>query len=151
MTDVVRQEGPIQHELLFSRIRAAAGYGRAGRNIRIWLENMIIAAVRDGHFKATDGTYLMDGTSCDMPRDWSARPDAERKSDYLPNVEIAAALRHVIKSSFGIHSDEAVREAFRLIGFRRITDDALNRGRSVLDTMMQTGEVIQQEGSVRPA
>lgn len=150
MIDVVRHEGPIQHELLFIRLRTAAGYGRAGRNIRKWLDDLIEGAVRNGQFKAIEDAYFMEETDFNMPRDWSDRPDTERKSDYLPKIEIATALHHIVKSAFGIAPDDAIREAFKLIGFRRTTE-ALDRGRSVIDTMIQTGELIHQEGSIRPA
>ena len=151
MCEVVRQEGPIAHELLFNRLRTASGYGRAGSSVRKMLEDMIDASVRKGQFESREGAYLAEGTDWGRPRDWSGCPDADRKLDYVPNIEIAAALRHVVKSAFGIASGEAVREAFRLLGFRRFSEAALGRGRSIIDTMAQAGELIEQDGLLRPA
>jgi very-short-patch-repair endonuclease len=149
--EVVRREGPITHELLFQRLRAASGYARTGRNVRKTLDDMIDAAVCAGRFEERDGAYLMRETDCERPRDWSERPEAERKPEFVPQIEIAAALRHVVRSAFGIDPDEAVRQAFRLLGFRRLSDDSLARGRFILDAMTQNGELVQQDGSVRIA
>jgi very-short-patch-repair endonuclease len=148
---VVRHEGPITHELLFSRLRTASGYSRSGRNVRKELDDMIDAAVREGRFEEKEGAYLLKETDCERPRDWSGRPDAERKQEYVPTVEIAAALRHIVKSAFGIRPEEAIREAFRLLGFRRLSEEALARGQFILDTMTQAGDLAQQDGTVRPA
>lgn len=148
---VVRQEGPITHDLLFARLKAAAGYSRAGRNVRGELEGMIAKALRERRFQEKEGAYFVPGTDCDTPRDWSERPDAEKKQEYVPQIELAAALRCVVRASFGIAPDAAVREAFRLLGFRRFSEDALKRSQTVLEAMLQTGELLQQDGSVRLA
>jgi very-short-patch-repair endonuclease len=150
LCDVVRHEGPITHELLFTRLRTASGYARSGRNVRATLDDMIAAAVRERRFKAVGDAYVVDAADYTRPRDWSDRPDAERKHDLVTHLEIASALRCVIKSAFGIRPEEAVREAFRLLGFRRLSEQALADGHAILDTMTQAGELIQQDGLVRP-
>ncbi|MCW3053188.1 MAG: hypothetical protein JWN14_2358, partial [Chthonomonadales bacterium] len=151
MCEVVRYEGPIMHELLLQRLRAVSGFGRASKNVRRALDEVIEAAVDAGHFREVEDAYVTEGTDCDTPRDWSDCPEADRKYDFLPQLELAAALRCVIKSAFGIAPEEAVREAFRLLGFRRPSEDALERGQSLLETMKEAGELIVQEGSVRLA
>ena len=146
---VVRQEGPIQHELLVSRARVAAGYAKAGRNVRAWLEGLIEAAVRNRTFKAEHGAYVAEETDLDTPRDWSDRPSAERRFDYVPHAELAAAFRIVVNSSFGIDPNEAIRESFRLLGFRRTTDDALSRGHAVIEQMVGARLLILRDGLLR--
>ena len=90
---------------------------------------------------------MMDGLNQEVPRDWSERPNAERKVDYVPDIELATALRHVIETSFGVDNTEAIRAAFRLLGFRRTTDDGVDRGNAVISRMIQAGELVQQNGS----
>ena len=151
MCDVVRYEGPIMHELLLQRLRAVSGFGKTSKNVRRALDEVIEAAVAAGYFQEMEDAYIMPGTDCETPRDWSDCPEADRKYDFLPQLELAAALRCVIKSSFGIAPEEAVREAFRLLGFRRPSEEALERGQSLLETMTEAGELIVQEGSIRLA
>ncbi len=149
IVDVVRHEGPIRHELLMSRARVASGYAKAGRNVRAWLEGLIEAAVQSGTIEAENDAYIVDGTEIDMPRDWSSRPPAERRFDFVPDAELTAALRNVVQASFGIDANEAIREAFKLMGFRRTTDDTFTRARPMIDALIQSGLFVEQDGLLR--
>lgn len=149
MLSVVREEGPIVHELLIARLREAAGYGRAGRNIRTWLENMVASALQGQQFCVAGDAYYATNSQLETPRDWSGRPGAERKSELVPELELAAALRGVVAAAFGIDSSAAIAEAFRVLGFRRVSDDAMARGAAVLDQLVNARELNRFNGQIR--
>lgn len=142
MVKVVEAEGPIHTDLLLIRLRDAAGYGRAGSNVRAWLDDII--AQHTSKVKVIMDSYYSENAQLWTPRDWSQRPAAEKKADLVSNVEIAAAIRAVVGAAFGISDDEACKSAFMLIGFRRVTEAAMRRGLVVLKLMLSSGGLIRK-------
>ena len=57
----------------------------------------------------------------------SIKVDELRKPDYLPPVEIAAALVAVIRTNLGVPMDEAITEVARLFGFKATSGRSYGR------------------------
>jgi very-short-patch-repair endonuclease len=148
LVEVVKCEGPICLELLFTRLRVAAGYCKAGSQVRPRLEGMIAEACRARKILRVDDAYYTDQVQLSRPRDWSTRPAAEKKSDFVTAVEIAAALKQVAAGSFGVERTDAVRAAFGLLGFKRTTSEAQVRGSSVVDKMLKAGGLVEKDGQL---
>jgi very-short-patch-repair endonuclease len=146
---VVQSEGPIHHELLFARLKGAAGVGRAGRNVRGYLDRLIGEAVAAGRIRHLVDAYYASDTQLTSPRDWSDRPPGEKKSDLVTEAELAAVLKLLVRSSFGVNRETAVREVYRLVGFRRVTPEATARGLRVVERMLEAGGLIEREGVLR--
>lgn len=94
--------------------------------------------------------WMVAGQENAEPRDWSTRPAAEKKAEFVPEIEIAAALRRVIANAFGIESQEAARQAFALLGFQRVAETTRLRGEDVLRKLIGCGAVIERDGCVWP-
>jgi very-short-patch-repair endonuclease len=148
LLNVVEAEGPICEELLIQRLRAAAGIGRAGVQVRARMDAII--ASRRRQFRSLAGAYFWEDRQLLLPRDWSARPAAEKKTEYLPEVELAAALKCVVGASFGIQPEAAARAAYTLMGFRRVSDAALAKGQRVLRKMIEQGGLTTRDGLLFP-
>jgi len=146
--EVVRDESPIHHALLLHRLRLAAGYGRAGKHVQAWLAQIVTVAERDGRIRRWGDAWIAPDCVPAKPRDWSECPAAIRKVEYLPKLEIAAALRQIIGNAFGVGRDEAAREALKLLGFRRVTKNGLDRSLGVLGGMMNDGSVVERDASL---
>jgi hypothetical protein len=145
---VVEAEGPIHHELLLVRLRLATPYARAGANVRTLLEGAIQAAARSGGIRRGADAWVSPKNAEPAPRNWSGCPAAQRKLEYLPEVEISAALRLVIGNAYGIGKAAAAREALALLGFRRATEKGLERTLGILNGMIAAGAVIEREEGV---
>ncbi len=145
--DIIRTEGPVHHDLLLSRMRGAMGVGRVGSNIRQWFESII--AELDGVQRVEDGYYLVIA-QLGLPRDWTDRPDDERKTQYVTQAEVAAALKSVVRRSFGITESEAAKETWSLLGFRRATSSAVARASVVLEKLLEAGGVVERDGLLYP-
>jgi hypothetical protein len=141
---VVEAEGPIHHELLLVRLRLATPYSRAGTNVKAMLERLIQASARAGWIRRSGDAWVSTQNTDRTPRDWSGCPAAQRKLEYLPEGEIAAALRHVIGNAYGIGHTEAGREALALLGFRRVSEKGLERTLGVLNAMIAAGALIER-------
>jgi len=150
VVEVVRVEGPIHRELLIQRLRQAAGYGRAGVHVRAWLEAIVAEAAGMRQIREWRDAWISPGVRLMIPRDWSGCPAAQRQVEYVPEAEIAAALRAVIGKAFGIARADAGREALALLGFRRVTQKGLERSLTVLGLLIEGGAVVEQGECLRP-
>jgi very-short-patch-repair endonuclease/DNA polymerase III delta prime subunit len=149
--EIVRQEGPITDELLKVRVRSATGATRATRNVRAWLDNLIHQGMVSGRIVQSGDAFHTPNAPVDTPRDWSTRPASERKTDYVPDVELKAAIRLVVDSSFGIEPDAAAKNAFNMMGFRRVTDEAVERGRALAEELVSENRLADRDGLLFPA
>jgi len=144
MVQVVQTEGPIHEDLLRQRLRDAAGYGRSGKTVKALLDEVIRDSRRYVRFSVD--SYCIDESQLRQPRDWSTVPTAEKKVEFVPEVEIAAALRHVVGNAFGVDESAAAKSALNLLGFKRITDSALARGIRVVNRMIDAGGIKRFDG-----
>lgn len=147
LREVVTAEGPICHELLLLRLRQAAGLTRTTRDVRDSLDALISEAVLGGAIRQVGDAYFTEEVQLEAPRDWSDRPAREKKTEFVPDVELDAALLSVIGQSYGIAPDEAIRAGFNLLGFRRTSEDAIARARDAIEALVAEGQV-RREGSV---
>ena len=63
----------------------------------------------------------------------------------LAPEEVAAALLHVVRHSYGIDADSAVIRATRLFGFRRAGSELRSRFSTVLNDLVHEN-VLQEHG-----
>lgn len=144
--EVVTIEGPVQHDLLLTRLRVAAGYARMGNQVRADLEALLAELAQEGRIRRAGDGWISGDEQLVAPRDWSERPAAERKVSYISEVELAAAYRQVIGNAYGIRAAEATREALALLGFRSVGDKGIQRATAVLEALLANGEVVEREG-----
>jgi hypothetical protein len=145
---VIHTEGPIHQDLLSLRIKEAGGKGRLTNADKAMLKSLLDGAKKKYLF-TVDG-YFADQSQLVNPRDWSNRPTSERRFEFVTEMEIAAGMRHVVRNAFGIEPEEAARSALALMGFKRITPNALARGLSVVHRMISAGGIIESEGRLYP-
>lgn len=109
--------------------------------MRPFIEGCIQDAVTGKSIRLIEDAYVADDRQLKTFRTWESRPAAEKKPGNVPIVEIAAALRHVIRGAFGIGPAEAVKRSFESLGFARTTETAQSRGEQVLAKMVAGGAV----------
>ncbi|MBS1716825.1 MAG: DUF3320 domain-containing protein [Armatimonadetes bacterium] len=145
VAEIVQQEGPITHELLLERLRRNCGVGRMNKGIRSTLESAIHQGLSKDMFCRVRDAYVIDAKKPVEPRNWTTC-DAGLKSSYVPLVEVEATLYRVIGGSFGIAVDEAVTAAYRLLGFKRITDSMRERGREAVANLRNDSWIVLDDG-----
>jgi len=79
-------------------------------------------------------------------RDRSGLPAGERRIEYVPEVELVAALRRVIAGAYGIDGQECGRRVLNLLGFRAAHEKGLSRVQQALQGLIDAGEVAVRDG-----
>ncbi|HEY0868601.1 MAG TPA: DUF3320 domain-containing protein, partial [Fimbriimonas sp.] len=146
--EIIRQEGPITEDLLLARIRSANGLARATKDLKAWLANLLYHGISSGRIVMSGDAYHTPNAPIDVPRDWSTRPAGERKTELVPDIELQAAIVCVVRGAFGVTTDAAVKSAYNLLGFKRVTEEALDRGRETVRRLLSEGRVVERDNSL---
>jgi hypothetical protein len=81
-------------------------------------------------------------------RDRSDLPASARKIELISPEEIAAAIRQVLTSSFGMNIEAIPAATCRLLGFARTSDDMATVVRRIALKLAETGRLQNEEGHV---
>jgi very-short-patch-repair endonuclease len=138
LTHVVRIEGPIHRDDLFSRVAQAWQASKVGKRIQARLERALAVA-------ATQRAVVIDGEFVSLP-DHPVRPRSRAgtgiPADRIAPAEYQAAIVAVLAT--GPRSRETLRsEAGRLLGFDRIGSRLEERLAQALEVLLADGRIGQ--------
>lgn len=143
---VVMAEEPVHLDDVVRRIRTLWGLRRAGQRI--------VNAV------ARAATYAADRGAIRIRRDflWLTTPmtlrvrrrqgDAPVKVELICDVEIAEAMRLVLKHQFATSPDDLIIQTARLFGFQAVHNTTVMKLRGVLDELIGVGEFEQKSNGM---
>lgn len=145
VASVVDVEGPICHELLLVRIKAATGSARAGAAIRRKFDGAIARAT----ITQIGDAYISNPKQRLRLRDWSSHED--KRFDYVTHLELNNALNQVIQESFGVDREGAVHGASALLGFKGLGKESKDKLREIVEMMISTGFLRVENEMLYPA
>ena len=79
-------------------------------------------------------------------RDRSAVPPRVKKIEWIAPEEIAEAVKMIVNRSYGIDKADAVPEAGRILGFRRVSRDTRAKIDSVIENLIGDGALNGDAG-----
>ncbi len=146
---VVNVESPVHLDEATLRICRAAGVARAGSRIQKRIRAGMRQGVASGMFTFDRAGFLWrpDHELTRIRRRDGDIPPSLRNPARISREEIAIALLHSVRASFGIGPGDAVREAVRLFGFARGGARIVSRFREALDFLVDEGRILR-EGSL---
>ena len=146
---VVEVESPVHLDEVTLRIRAAAGVGRSGSRIRAQMRLGAQVGANQGSYRIDARGFLwrLDHDTVEVRRRDGDIAPSLRNPDMIAPEEIAAALVHAVRVSYGIAPDAAVQEAVRLFGFKRAGQKIVGSFQRVLDALVEDGALVR-EGSL---
>jgi hypothetical protein len=140
---VIEVESPVSGDVLVKRVSDAWGFARSGSRIRERIMKLVPRTVP----KSTESGsvfYFPEQSSATTYEAFRVNPDTTeplREVDEICSQELANLLEHVIKQHAGVSEEQAIRDACRLLGFRRITERMAWRLEKVLRKMLKSGAV----------
>ncbi|MCB9150913.1 MAG: DUF4011 domain-containing protein [Caldilineaceae bacterium] len=133
---IAQIEAPIHVDQLFQRV-----FTRVTKVVRAHLEKVLNRIVNEGKL-VRDGEYLlMPGTSAVVARDRGELPVQIKKIQHIYPQELKAAVMLVVTRTHGIMRSDLGREALKLIGYARVTDNMDTIVEDVIREMLAQGEV----------
>ena len=148
---VVEVESPVHFKEVMRRIREAAGVARAGSRIRAQIRLSATAGARQRLFRIDESDFLwrLDHEAVEVRRRDGDILSSLRDPARIASEEIATALAHVVRVSYGIRPTDAVAEARRLFGFRHGGRNIVRRFRQVLDELVAQGRIVRKGSLLR--
>ena len=124
---VLAAEAPMHLDLLARRVGAYFGIGRVTPRVTAQVRCVLEGRGRWG--AEADVVWRLDQNPDAMPavRVAGNNPSGRREIEQVPLSELAAAARIVVERAAGISTNDLIRDAARLIGFARITEDVTDR------------------------
>jgi len=144
---VVSVESPVHLDEVIQRIRVAADLGRAGARIREqitcaakWGENLQMYRVDEAGF------LWHPGHTITKVRHRNESISASlRNPEMIAKEEISIALIYIVRTRYGIESDEAISETAYLFGYQKTSSRIKSHFQDVLDLLVAKGKLIREK------
>ena len=150
---VVEVESPVHWQEVVTRIRVAAGLRRAGSRIREHMKQGIRHGLQSKWFDLQgDFLWRLEHDTVIIRSRSGPLPDTAkslRQVDRIAPEEIAEALYRVVDDSFAIRRDEAIDEACRLFGFKRVDAKTTRRFKPILNRLVKNKKLQIADGLLR--
>ncbi|MGQ4360782.1 DUF3320 domain-containing protein [Streptomyces sp. SAS_272] len=146
---VVEVEGPVEKEVIYSRVRLAWGIGRAGQVVRDRIDRALRHLLKQGKVVKVGTAYDRPGHETEFartPTDRCARRVAE-----VPAAERQLVLTNVVGEGPGVHREDLLREAARFFGWARLGADIRDALTGDIDALISAGDLIESDGGLMPA
>jgi very-short-patch-repair endonuclease len=141
MKEVVLAESPISVTEVIRRLRESCGGGRTGSRINPLLSLMASRIVVEGHI--LEGEWFVPQSRKAKPRDRKHFDAPYRKPDLIHDLEIMAAMGRIVEAEVVAPRERLAKEALRLLGIGRVSQEASQRLSSLIDRSIQEGWVVE--------
>ena len=150
INSVLTLEAPISKALLYRRVLAAWGIGRAGSRIVVHLDGIILSR---GVRQTQNGKQSILWNSTQHPDNYRhyrvAQAEVEKRdAEDLPPEEIAAAVKEILSRQLSLPRAELIRECARLFGYARMgskVEEAMGIG---VDWAVKAQLVVLKDGRI---
>ncbi|MFJ7192445.1 DUF3320 domain-containing protein [Streptomyces bacillaris] len=146
---VIKAEGPMTEDLIFTRVRSAWGISRAGAVVRDSVRRALRRISSAGQIVRVGEAYDVPGRELAFARTPTAT--VARKVGQVPSVERRLVVGHVVEESPGVHREELLREVARFFGWTRLGPDIRDALTRDVDELVAKGAVREADGFLMPA
>ncbi|WP_215455072.1 DUF3320 domain-containing protein [Streptomyces sp. ATCC 21386] len=146
---VVEVEGPVEKEVIYTRVRLAWGLGRAGQVVRDRIDRALRRLLKQGKIVHVGTAYDRPGHETEFARTPTER--CARRVAEVPAVERQLVLRNVVEEGPGVHREDLLREAARFFGWARLGADIRDALTGDIDALIAAGDLVDSEGGLMPA
>ncbi|MFD3499139.1 DUF3320 domain-containing protein [Streptomyces sp. NPDC058678] len=146
---VVEVEGPVEKEVIYTRVRLTWGLGRAGQVVRDRIDRALRRLLKQGKIVHVGTAYDRPGHETEFARTPTER--CARRVAEVPAAERQLVLRNVVDEGPGVHREDLLRETARFFGWARLGADIRDALTGDIDALIAAGRLIESEGGLMPA
>ncbi len=150
---VIEREGPVHREEVARRLAQLAGQ-RLVQAVQTAVDGALRHVAANGSGVVCEGPFYYLSQQADVPlRDRGQLESSHplRKPEMLPPAEIRKALQAIVEVHLGVEREEAVREASRLFGFKRINGRLREVLQEQLEELLRSGRLDERQGKLYAA
>ncbi|MFJ2647162.1 DUF3320 domain-containing protein [Streptomyces sp. NPDC087420] len=146
---VVEVEGPVEREVIYTRVRLAWGLGRSGPVVRDRIDRALRRLLKQGKIVHVGTAYDGPGHETEFARTPTER--CARRVAEVPAAERRLVLRSVVDEGPGVHREDLLREAARFFGWTRLGPDIRDALTGDTDALIAAGDLTESENGLMPA
>lgn len=153
MADIVFQivqiESPIHEEEVVARVRDLWGLGRAGSRIQDVVARGIRALLASQRCQLEDGCLFLPSANVPVRNREGVKSSTLRKPDFLPAMELRAAVVKVVVEHHGAGIGEIVQTVSRHLGFKATSATLRAVIQKQVEHLQSSGSLADQGGVLR--
>ena len=128
------------------KLADAASVSRIGPRLRQTLETAISNAVETGRVRQQKQFLWAPDMLQPTLQDRSQLPVGSKNIQLIAPEEIMLAIQKVVADAFGMSPEEVPATVAKLLGFGRLNEDIREQVELIIETMLQSGQLKNQEG-----
>ena len=146
---VIDTEGPVHLQVLADRLLTAAGVSRLGSRIRERIVSHLDALEDSGSLECRDD-FAARWQQHLVPRfrDWTEAPEKTRELDHVHDSELMLCLFRAVPNHERADVETVMNDGIYAIGFIRLTENARERLRPPLATLLETAMLSEINGQL---
>ncbi|MFF7542680.1 DUF3320 domain-containing protein [Streptomyces canus] len=145
---VVEVEGPVEKEVIYTRIRLAWGLGRTGQVVRDRIDRALRRLLKQGKIVRVGTAYDRPGHETEFARTPTER--CSRRVAEVPVAERQLVLRNVVEEGPGVYREDLLRETARFFGWARLGADIRDALTGDIDALIAAGVLVESETGLMP-
>ncbi len=147
---IVEIEGPVHRDEVVRRLSSLWGYQRMGSQIESAIYRTVDHLCRIQNILEYDSFLSTTGQQAFQPRNREGTKSANlRKPEYLPPMEIRAAIEYSVTKHTGLFQDELAETVARIFGFKTTTAKLRERIELVMHGLVKDGVIELYDGRVQ--
>ncbi|WP_075779106.1 DUF3320 domain-containing protein [Streptomyces acidiscabies] len=143
---VVDVEGPVEHEVILTRVRTAWEISRSGQVVQDRIGRALSRLARQGRITRDGSTYDLPGRDVAFARTPTA--SCERKVGQVPAVERRLVVHRMVEESPGVPREELLREVARFFGWSRLGSEIRDALTGDIDALVAAGGLAEHGGGL---
>ena len=145
---VVEVEGPVEKEVIYTRVRLAWGLGRTGQVVRDRIDRALRRLLKQGKIVHVGTAYDRPGHETEFARTPTER--CARRVAEVPAAERQLVLRNVVEEGPGVYREDLLREAARFFGWARLGADIRDALTGDIDALIAAAVLVESETGLMP-
>ena len=146
---IVQIESPVHEEELVARVRDLWSLGRAGSRIQDIVARGIRSLIASQRCHIEDGCLFLPTVSVPVRNREGVKSSSLRKPDFLPAIELRAAVVKVVVEHHGASVAEIVQTVSRHLGFKATSSTLRAAIQKQIEHLQGTGSLAEQGGLLR--
>lgn len=145
---VIKAEGPITEDMVFTRVRSAWGLSRSGQVIQDRVRRVLGKLVSKKTIVRVGEAYDLPDRELNCAR--TPTHTSARKVAQVPSVERQLVIRSVIDESPGVGREDLLREVARFFGWARLGSEIRDALTGDIDALVRDGALRETGAGLMP-
>lgn len=141
--EVVEKESPVHKDEVIRRITEGAGLRKAGKRIQQVVNKSIHFGIQQQCIIERQNFLWSPDMEIPQVRNRTYLENASKKIEWVAPEEVSQAILTSVETSFSLHTDEAIQNAAKMLGFQRVTENSKTIFNKQISLLLEQGWLLE--------